>query len=74
MTSSYITLLLLIGFSCFRDRDALREGGALSRWVFYAVFAVSFGILIYVTRASRVFYLTDWLGRVLGPWVPFHQL
>ncbi|WP_178023270.1 hypothetical protein [uncultured Paenibacillus sp.] len=74
MNSSYITFLLLIAFSCFREREALREGGTLSRWVFYSVIAVSFGILIYVLWASRVFYPTDWLHRVLGPLVPFHNL
>lgn len=71
MTSSYIGLLLLIAFNCWRDREALREGGALSRWAFYSVMAASFGILIYVTWSSQVFYPTEWLGRVLQSLVPF---
>lgn len=74
MTSTHISFLLLIAFSCWRDREALREGGALSRWTFYLVIAVSFGIVVYVTWVSRVFYPTDWLSRVLGPLLPFHKL
>lgn len=74
MTSSYIALLLLVGYSCLREREALREGGALSRWVFYSIIAVSFGILIYVAWSSHVFYPMEWVGRMLGPLVPFHQL
>ncbi|EOS53954.1 hypothetical protein [Paenibacillus barengoltzii] len=71
MISSYIGLLLLIVFSCWRDWGSLREGGVLSRWAFGSVMVVSFGILIYVTWSPQVFYPTEWLGRVLQPLLPF---
>lgn len=74
MTSTHISFLLLIAFSCWRDREALRGGGALSRWTFYSVIAVSLGILVYVTWAARLFYPTVWLSRLLGPLLPFHNL
>lgn len=67
MTSTHISLLLLIAFSYWRDKEALREGGALSRSVFYTVMAVSFLILIYTSWVTGPFNPVDWLGRALAP-------
>ncbi|MCK8488180.1 hypothetical protein M0651_13445 [Paenibacillus sp. MBLB2552] len=67
MTSTHISMLLLIAFSFWRDKEALREGGPLSRYVFYTLMAASFLILIYTSWESAPFNPAEWLGRMLAP-------
>lgn len=71
MTSAHISLLLLIAFSFWRDKEALREGGALSRYVFYTLMVASFLILFYTSWVSAPFNPADWLGRMLAPLARF---
>lgn len=71
MTSTHIALLLLIAFSCWRDKAALREGGAISRLVFYALMAASFLLSIYISWATDIVYPSVWLSKVLEPLVRF---
>lgn len=71
MTSNMILMLILIALSYWRDKEALRGGGALNRWVSYALMAVSMGILAYTTTARTLFYPMEWLGRILKPLLPF---
>ncbi|WP_068783894.1 hypothetical protein [Paenibacillus phocaensis] len=73
MNSTHLTLLLLIALSIWRDREALRGGGAVNRFAFYTVMAASFLILLYNFGVSDSFHPADWLGRLLEPLVRFSR-